>query len=167
MIIKIANLSEGVHEYKFDENIENIGLDEPFFGNFLFSVKLVKAHNQIILNGELKLNARFNCDRCATGYDSVIKTAYKMVYLFGRQPLDNGSTDVTYLPADADKIDLTNDAHDYVMLAVPMKKLCKEDCKGLCYKCGKDLNQGECDCEKEDIDGRRKYLIENQKIIKK
>ncbi|HSR18558.1 MAG TPA: DUF177 domain-containing protein [Ignavibacteriaceae bacterium] len=163
MIIKIANLSEGFHEYKFDENIENIGLTEPFFGNFFLNVKLAKIHNQIILNGDLKLNARFNCDRCAASYDSVINTGYKMVYLFGQHAQDNGSIDVTYMSADADKIDLTNDVHDYAVLAIPMKKLCKEDCKGLCYKCGKDLNESDCGCEKENFDERWKPLIENKK----
>jgi uncharacterized protein len=163
MIIKIANLSEGIHEYKFNENVENIGDNGPFFGNFLLNVKLVKTHNQIILNGDLALNAKFICDRCASGYDSVIKTGYKMVYLLGQHIDDNGSTDVAYLPADADKIDLRNDVHDYAILAVPMKKLCREDCKGLCYKCGKDLNEGDCNCWKENIDERWKVLIESKK----
>lgn len=165
MIIKISNLGEGVHEYKFNENIKNIGLSEPFFGNFILNVKLVKTHNQIILDGDLRLNAKFSCDRCATSFDSVIKTGYQMVYLFGQQPRNNGSTDLTYLPADADKIDLANDVHDYSILAIPMKKLCKEDCKGLCFKCGKDLNEGDCDCVKETMDNRWKPLIENKKII--
>lgn len=163
MIIKIANLSEGVHEYNFNENIKNIGLDEPFFNNFLMNVILVKNHNQIILTGDLKLNARFSCDRCAASFDSVLNADYQMVYLFGHQMYDNGAADVTYLPADADKIDLTNDAHDYAVLAIPMKKLCRENCKGLCFKCGKDLNEGDCDCIRENIDERWKPLIENKK----
>jgi len=163
MIIKIANLSEGIHEYKFNDTIENTGLTEPFFGNFLLNVKLAKTHNQIILNGDLKLNARFNCDRCAASYDSIINTGYKMVYLFGQHAQDNGSIDVTYMSADADKIDLANDVRDYAVLSIPMKKLCKENCKGLCYKCGKDLNEGDCGCEKENFDERWKPLIENKK----
>jgi uncharacterized protein len=164
MIIKIANLSEGIHEYSFNDNIKNIGLAEPFFNNFFLNVKLVKTHNQIILNGDLKLNARFTCDRCAALFDTVLNPVYQIIYLFGRQPLDNGSSDVVYLPADADKIDLTNDAHDYAVLIIPMKKLCREDCKGLCFRCGKDLNEGDCGC-KEGSDARWSPLTEYKKNI--
>jgi uncharacterized protein len=165
MIIKIANLSEGVHEYNFNENIKSIGLDEPFFNNFSMNVRLVKAHNQIILHGDLSLNARFSCDRCAASFDTILNPAYQMVYLIGNHSGDKGAADVTYLPADADKIDLSNDARDYAVLAIPMKKLCREDCKGLCFKCGKDLNEGECDCVQENIDERWKPLIENKKKL--
>ena len=40
------------------------------------------------------------------------------------------------------------------VLAVPMKNLCSEDCKGLCPKCGKNLNEGLCNCNEENIDPR-------------
>lgn len=41
-----------------------------------------------------------------------------------------------------------------VVTSIPMQALCKEDCKGLCPTCGKDLNTGDCDCETSDIDPR-------------
>ena len=44
------------------------------------------------------------------------------------------------------------------MLELPTKVLCKEDCKGLCPKCGKDLNLGSCDCKTKDIDPRWQAL---------
>ena len=67
----------------------------------------------------------------------------------GIEPDDNDSIDISYLPLEADKIDITKDVRDYSLLAIPMKKLCKEDCKGLCAKCGKNLNEGNCNCSKE------------------
>ncbi len=45
-----------------------------------------------------------------------------------------------------------------MMLDFPMVFLCKEDCKGLCPKCGKDLNEGECGCPKKEIDPRLAIL---------
>ena len=41
-----------------------------------------------------------------------------------------------------------------VIVSLPMKHLCNEECKGICFKCGKNLNEGECDCPKKDIDPR-------------
>lgn len=43
---------------------------------------------------------------------------------------------------------------EHMQLAVPMKPLCREDCKGLCPGCGQDRNEGECDCEDDWVDPR-------------
>ncbi len=154
MIIKISNLSDGVHNYVFEEPVEGLELGESFSGNIKVNVELSKVLNQIIVEAELTFSAKFNCDRCTAEFDSVLTNNYKMVYLFGIPEEETGSVNITYLPFDADKIDITEDVRDYALLAVPMKKLCRDDCKGLCFKCGKDLNEGECGCEKTEIDPR-------------
>jgi uncharacterized protein len=47
---------------------------------------------------------------------------------------------------------------DAVTLALPLRPLCREDCKGLCARCGNDLNAGPCDCGGDDIDPRWEAL---------
>ena len=160
MIIKISNLSEGIHHLEFDENAKDIGIDEPFFGNVNVKVELSKLHNQIILQADISANASFICDRCTKDFNTVLSSNYKMVYLFGPEPEDNNDISVTFLPMDTDKIILDEDVRDYAVLSVPMKKLCKEDCKGLCVNCGKDLNEGDCGCQKNQIDSRWLPLME-------
>ena len=154
MIIKISNLSDGVHNFSFDEPVSLIGLSEPFFGNFRLDAELEKSHNQVILKAEISLNANFDCDRCNSNYNSVIYSNYKMVYLFGKEPVADNGLNITYLPIETDKINLDQELRDYSLLAIPMKKLCREDCKGLCPSCGKDLNEGKCDCSDKEIDAR-------------
>jgi uncharacterized protein len=154
MIIKIAGLADGVHRLEFDEPISKVGLEEPFYGNFRLDAELTKTRNQVILNAGLTLNANFDCDRCSTEYNSVIKTSFQMVYIFGRVPEVNEDVNVVYLPPETDKINLSNEMKDYSILAIPMKKLCKEDCKGLCPRCGKDLNEGNCNCSFDETDSR-------------
>jgi DUF177 domain-containing protein len=160
MFIKISNLRDGEYLYKFNEPVEEIGLENPFYNNFKASVKLSKIHNQIILDAELSAYADLECDRCTSLYKKEIKSKYRMVYLFGNIEGEPDSLDVTYLPEDADKIKLSDDFRDYLILAVPMKKLCKEECKGLCARCGKDLNEGDCNCEKNIVDARWLPLME-------
>ncbi len=160
MKIKISNLSEGVHNFYLDEDVNELDLCEPFLGKCKVDIELNKLHNQIILNANLTLNAGFDCDRCNKNFVTVLTGSYQMVYMFGTEPVESESLNVTYLPLDADKIDLTGDIRDYALLAIPMKKLCKEDCKGLCVKCGKDLNEGECACEFKDVDPRWLPLTE-------
>lgn len=155
MLIKINNLKEGTHQYKLDEPIESVGLDEPFIDKVNIHLDLQKLHNQIVLKTELKINARFECDRCNSDFIAILVTDYKMVYLFGSNDEDNkDSVDVIYLPADASEIRLEAEIRDYALLAIPMKKLCKEDCKGLCLECGKNLNEGACSCGNHDVDPR-------------
>ncbi len=160
MKIKISNLSDGIHNFNFEEPAVDAGLEEPFFGNISVNVELNKMHNQIVINTKLSLQTEFDCDRCTKNYKSTLTNSYKMVYLLGTKPEDTEAISLTYLPADADKIILDNDVRDYAMLAIPMKKLCKEDCKGLCVKCGKDLNEGDCGCKREEIDERWLPLME-------
>ncbi len=57
-------------------------------------------------------------------------------------------------------IDLFSVAEEAVLLELPLRLLCREDCKGLCPKCGKDLNAGECACEKKEIDPRLAKLAD-------
>jgi uncharacterized protein len=75
------------------------------------------------------------------------------------KPEETDSINVSYLNRDADKIDIKSDVREFALLSIPMKKLCKEDCKGLCYKCGKDLNKEQCTCSAEEIDPRWKPLM--------
>ena len=154
MIIKIANLSEGVHNLSFDEDVSEIGVSEPFYGTCKVDVKLSKSHSQIVLDAELNLDANYQCDRCGRIYKAKVKSSYQMVYLFGKEPEGDDEFNLTYLPVDADKINIVNEVRDYALLAIPMKKLCKDDCKGLCPKCGKDLNEGDCHCTKDELDPR-------------
>ncbi|MFO7446290.1 MAG: DUF177 domain-containing protein [Ignavibacteriaceae bacterium] len=154
MIIKIAGLSDGVHNFSFDEAIEEIGLKKPFFGNFHLDAELTKSHNQLVLSAEITLNAEFECDRCTANYESVVKSKYRMVYFFGKEPAGDDEVNIKYLPHEADKIKLDEELRDYSVLAIPMKMLCKEDCKGLCRNCGSDLNEVSCGCADQEIDAR-------------
>jgi uncharacterized protein len=79
-----------------------------------------------------------------------------MIYLFTQkvEHSENEKLDVVYFHPETDKIDLTEDIRDYALLAVPMKRLCSENCKGLCTNCGADLNNGPCDCREEKMDPR-------------
>lgn len=155
MQIKIKNLSEGSHNYNLIEPVESLGIDEPFFDTIKINLGLQKLHNQLVLDTELNLNAHFICDRCNEEFNTQLKSNYKIVYLFGQNPIhENDALNVVYLPLDASEITLDKEIRDYALLAIPMKKLCIEDCKGLCTECGKNLNVGSCDCIKHETDNR-------------
>ena len=61
------------------------------------------------------------------------------------------------------EIEIDDIVYDNFLMHVEGKYLCKEDCKGICPECGKDLNEGECDCSKENIDPRWSALLDIMK----
>ncbi len=154
--IKVSSLTNGSYDFDFEGKASDLEISDPYVGNFSTNVFLEKFDNQIILDSETGILANLVCDRCAKEIQSIIKSNFKLVYLFRNNYDDSESEreEVVYLHPDTDKIDLDKVIRDYAVLAVPMKHLCSEDCKGLCPKCGKNLNDGLCDCKEEVVDPR-------------
>ena len=56
--------------------------------------------------------------------------------------------------------------HNEILIRWPMRVLCKEDCKGICSRCGANLNQGSCDCDTADLDPRMAVISDIFKNFK-
>ena len=97
----------------------------------------------------LELTARSTlgavCDRCGKAFlqDKEIPFACLLA-----EQLENGENDEIVLLEDG-KVDLGDLARTAFILGMDTKTLCSEDCKGLCPRCGADLNLGPCSCKKE------------------
>ena len=63
-------------------------------------------------------------------------------------------SDEDVILAEGQKIDLGTFVCETVFINLPLRLLCREDCKGLCPKCGQDLNKGSCECDHKEIDPR-------------
>jgi uncharacterized protein len=168
MKIKISNLADGSYDYSFSGDINEIKVVEPYFGRFKTEAVLSKYSSQIILDAKTSIKSRLICDRCASEYEKEIISSYRMVYLFEQEipNSENEKAEISYIHPDTERIDISEDVKDYAMLAVPMKKLCRDDCKGLCQHCGKNLNEGACGCKSEEIDPRWEPLLELKKQVK-
>jgi len=156
--INISNLSQGTHQYDLSKSAPDLGLPENFSGDVSATVTLEKSSRQILLKADLRAKGMFHCDRCLEEFRRDLTTSLQTLYVWDaedRSGDDDG--DVRVLGADANIIDLSGDARDVLLLAVPLKLLCKDDCAGLCRRCGKNLNtvaDGECDCAPEETDPR-------------
>ncbi len=158
MKIQVAGLSEGGHQFHFDVQATEIGLGEEF-SDVHVDVGLDKTPNQIALNVAVHTAAGFSCDRCTVPFVSPLDAAYRMHYIWNDE--DAGQYDVAevqVIPQGSTIIDITEDVRQTVLVAVPLKLLCREDCLGLCPHCGKDLNVGPCDCKPVEIDSRWEKL---------
>lgn len=96
------------------------------------------------------------CDRC--GMDAT--RDYTVTFNRALAVSIEGEDSDTILTIPDMKLDVDELVYTEVFLSLPTKFLCREDCKGICPKCGKDLNEGECGCEKREIDPRLAKLAE-------
>ncbi len=96
------------------------------------------------------------CDRCgkqtATTHTISVDKALAT-------SIEGDDSDTILLVPDM-KLDLDDFIYTETVVNLPMKHLCKADCKGVCSKCGKDLNGGKCDCPEKEIDPRLAILAQ-------
>jgi uncharacterized protein len=149
MIIKFTNFVDGVHKIEFDEPVKKIGLENPYIGNINLLVEMDKAHSQIVLNCDVKVQAEFECDRCGELYKTVLTNHFQLTYLFSKEIQKADTINLYYISPESDKIEIKEDVKEYLLLTEPMKRLCRENCKGLCPKCGTNLNYETCNCKEE------------------
>ena len=69
-------------------------------------------------------------------------------------PTGDDETDSWVIHQKTGEVDLTEPLREAVMIALPQKRVCRDDCHGLCPQCGIDLNQESCRCEDESVDPR-------------
>lgn len=149
MIIKYTNFSDGIHQIRFNEPAEKLGLDDSFFGNVIVDCKMDKSAHQIVIDFDVDVKTHLICDRCNSEYDAELTNHFQLSYLFIKDAVRLEEFNVKYLSPDEDKINIDDDVYEYIELAIPMKKLCREDCKGLCPRCGTNLNERQCNCHLE------------------
>ena len=79
MIIKISNLSEGEHNFVFEDKVDVLDLDNPFYGKYKSSLILNKLHDQLILSVTSDFKVKYECDLCGTEYKTSLKSDYKNI----------------------------------------------------------------------------------------
>lgn len=110
----------------------------------------------VVVKGNLGADIELQCSRCLKDYKSMLSIPVDVVYhpvdeLRGedKHELKGGEMDMGFYSAgELDMIDLMR---EQIMLNIPMKPLCNEMCKGICLKCGTDLNTSECSCTAHEI----------------
>ena len=154
--INISNLSEGIHEHVFEADPSKIGLDERFRSMVKIKVRLDKSLRQILLQAKMWAEGAFVCDRCLDSFIWQMDKKFSMVYIQGyRSNIDSKKEDeFQVLSADTNYIDMDEDVRQYILLAIPQKLLCQEDCLGICPTCGVNRNSESCICDVQVTDSR-------------
>ena len=154
MIIDFRNAVE-MEMYPIDTDVKlSDDILDGYYDAKIVSTPHVKGwycltDNKLTVNVTLYVDILFKCDRCLTDVNKHFEIKVAEVFIPRNEQID----DLEEFVYDKSVIDISDILRERLLLNLPMAVLCKEDCKGLCPKCGKNLNFGKCDCvfdEEED-----------------
>jgi len=148
-----------------DSSVKSIIKDVDFAyhkENLVYNNETIKILKPIQVNGkvvvsqgiaDVKLSVKtrmlHTCSRCLEQFERDLDLIVDEKVSKNEQEDENVIT-----LEEGDVLDIRDVVINNIYLALPLKILCKEDCKGLCQDCGSNLNNGPCDCKFEEIDPR-------------
>ena len=156
-----------LRKIRFDETFQPGQID--FTGDDLAQASPLQVTGSAELlahsDGEIRIQGRYGvemtaeCDRClaparfplAAGFDLF----YRPMSDIAREEeieIDEGEAEIGFYESGG--MELEEILREQVLLALPMQRVCREDCKGICPVCGKNRNETACDCKPESADDR-------------
>jgi uncharacterized protein len=154
--IRISGLSNDVHEYHFSVEPQDLLLEKNFRTRVEIDAHLEKTPRQLFLRTSIHTAAMFQCDRCLKEFNKPLSAEYSMVYVYHEDEIGQyDPEEASVIPPDTVSIELADDVCQMVVLSVPLKLLCSDTCKGLCPRCGCDLNTRLCSCTQEQVTDSR------------
>ena len=143
----------------FSFQMELSGLEwngaQPFARPVQVEGRVRNMAGAMLLTARMTTVLSLSCDRCAKPFEREKTVEYETLLAFELE--DEENDDILLL--DGTELDLDEAAGTAFILAMDTKNLCSDDCKGLCAKCGADLNLGPCGC-RPDVDPRLAALAQ-------
>ncbi len=109
-----------------------------------------RAGLDVFVEGEVRAEILGTCARCLAEYTFPLEAAVALVLTPAAAATPHTGPlredDIGLAEYEGDEIDLTPLVHEQTLLALPIRALCTEECRGLCSRCGANLNAGPCGC---------------------
>jgi uncharacterized protein len=121
-----------------------------------------RAGTDLFISGEVAVQTTASCARCTEDFPATRRRPFRYVLAPKVIGYDNDSDlradDIEFTLYEGDEVDLTPLIREQLLLALADRPLCREDCRGLCARCGENLNQRECGCQSDRFDPRMAVL---------
>jgi uncharacterized protein len=152
-----VELQESLQEFHLETDDVKISSQVGFEG------RLDRVGSDVLIRGHIKTVVEVACARCLEHFPLPIAARVEAEYRpRPKEPQEEEKElkdeDINVYFYAKNRLYLSEALRDQILLAVPMKPLCKRSCKGLCSRCGADLNRGPCGCVEEDMDPRLEVL---------
>ena len=123
------------------------------------TVELHVSTEELRVRGKLQVSLRMECDRCTEPFDKNIEEEFDLIYV--PAPETSPGAEVAIGPNDSHVgfyegpgLELNDILQEQVLLALPLQRVCSEDCQGICPICGQNRNETECHCRTQLSDER-------------
>ena len=155
MLLDLSQLRTGNEHIERQAEPESLGIKDDGFrvlSPIVFVADIRKDSQKVRLVGSLKTMVECDCSRCLDPFPVPVDVSFDLVFL----PVsDNAGHDESEVADDdlgvsfykESVIDLGEVIREQLYLALPMKPLCREDCRGLCPVCGINRNRDTCTCQ--------------------
>lgn len=126
--------------------------------------KVTNTGKYLLVQGQISTTLAVSCDRCLEPFEYPLELEFEAEF---RKQIQTEREDSDQDKLDEDDgfysyqgtiIDLVKTVEDELAVGAPVKMLCHQECKGLCPTCGKNLNEGQCDCVHDEVDPRFEAL---------
>ena len=160
MIIKIANIPrEGlpVDIMVPPGSIDTSDINEGVPEHIHFKGEIAMVNRRYFVSGKILSPWKLTCARCLKSFTWNLDTAFRTILTASitedapkSRRMNDEMLDESIL--EGDEIDLGQILREQMILHLPMKPICSDQCRGLCPECGRDLNEGNCECKKSPAD---------------
>ncbi|HVF54756.1 MAG TPA: DUF177 domain-containing protein [Pyrinomonadaceae bacterium] len=163
MQVDVENLSEAgeafAHTYEpgeLDLEDESARLISPA----IVGGRASRKRDEVRLRGTIKTEVEMPCDRCLRSTRVPVEVEFDAGFIPAER--ERGATenvelqqeDLSVSVFEGETINIDELVREQILLALPIRLLCTEDCKGLCPHCGADLNAEQCSCDRKETDPR-------------
>lgn len=146
---------------RYEKDVYELGGESyPVAGAKEFSLVVTNVGTRCItINGEGQVSLIMPCSRCLKEVSVPIDFVIERKVDLSVEDVNRADEDVEELSyIDGYHLDVDRLIHTEILINLPFQVLCSDDCKGLCFKCGANLNKGECGCDREQFDPRMSVI---------
>ena len=153
MLIDVKYLADKKENFNFSDNFVFLR------DNYMIPVSaevtgiVYRQGTDYIVDGKVKTVLNLNCDLCLSAFET--KLDFDLNEVFSETP----DSDEEIWELSDKTIDLKPAVIANIILNMPMQVLCSDDCKGLCPKCGHNLNDGDCGCDRGYVNPQFEKLL--------
>lgn len=155
-LIKNAGSEKSFSDECVMEPIHYMGEEISFKEPVKVDLTVKNVGGVLCLNGRAECTMLVNCGRCGRPLTESLSFEISESLLYEGSNVEITDEDVIIFSGYRFEVDEI--VSNYIFMNLPIRYLCKEDCLGVCPKCGKDLNDGDCGCDKQEIDPRLEAL---------
>jgi uncharacterized protein len=164
--IRVEDVKESGRSLEFPEGVEELNellahskpVDYQFAGEASVRVSYYRLGEDLFFDGHVVTTVSGTCGRCLESYPFEIDRPFSFLL----KPAREGATPAAIAQQEdrslgfyvGDEVDLSPLLREEMMLSLPTRPLCRDDCPGLCPQCGRNRSTGSCECADEWLDPR-------------